>query len=63
MNYIKRLEAEFAKVQATKDNIDSFLAHLHSAKFTGVDTDGGRKDWIAKTDMINWLRDVRSELS
>jgi hypothetical protein len=66
VNYIKSLQQQLAELQGqreqTRDSIERFLAHLHSAKFVGTQQDGSRKDWIATGDVIEWLRSVRSGL-
>jgi hypothetical protein len=66
MNYIRRIQAERTeletKIAKTDDSISDVIAFLHSAKFTGVESDGGRKDWIATGDMITILQNLRSEL-
>jgi hypothetical protein len=59
MNYIARLQGEAAAAHATvtaKDQaIQAFSVHLHSDKFKGFEPDGSRKDWIAVSDVLNWL--------
>jgi len=65
MNYIKRLEAEnkeakrrLAKLEA---EILEFRAYILTApKFTGVDIDGGRKDWISTSDLNTYLERFHS---
>ena len=62
MNYIKRLEAELAELkqrhEAGQQEIREFREHLASAKFVG-DDNGERKDWIATSDVINRLGNIR----
>lgn len=66
MNYIKALQARNAelenKLAQANASLGYLMIHLNSAKFTGVDSDGARKDWIATGDVIAWAREVRSEL-
>lgn len=66
MNFIQRLKTEVehrdAAIQAAQQEVTDFLAFLHSEKFTGVDTDGSRKDWIATGDVVAWLQGLRSTL-
>jgi len=63
MNYIKQLKEENERLKneliATRDEIHSFISFLHSDKFTGVQSDGSRKDWISTGDAINKLREIR----
>jgi iron uptake system EfeUOB component EfeO/EfeM len=65
MNYIKQLQAqvEAANIRTAKleNGIQEIINHLHSAKFTGVESDGSRKDWVATSDMIIRLREVVTE--
>lgn len=42
-----------------EDEINSFLIHLDSDKFRGVQSDGERKDWIATGDVKNRLQEFR----
>lgn len=67
MNYIKSLQAEIAQKNAqiaeAKETIQEFLAHLNGPKFTGVDSDGSRKDWISTADVIFRLQELRSILN
>ena len=59
MNYIARLQADLAVVQAilsVQDQvIEEFRAHLSGDKFAGTEADGSRKDWIAISDVQAWL--------
>jgi hypothetical protein len=59
MNFIKSLQAanldQLDKLAAMQNEIAEFRIFLHSAKFTGVDSDGGRKDWIATGDVLRRL--------
>lgn len=63
MNYIKQLQAENAAlketIQTAQNEINFFLSYLHSDKFAGVDSAGGRKDWISTSDVINRMREMR----
>lgn len=63
-NYIKTLEAIGAeraeRLQGLHERIEWMRAHLLSAKFTGIDTDGGRKDWIATADVLRFIEELRS---
>lgn len=65
MNYIKKLQTEKVelenKLAHMKQSITDFQTHLHSEKFQGVQADGSRKDWISTADVLNWLREVKSE--
>lgn len=63
MNYIQKLQEEnkekgqrLAKIQR---ELNDFLVFLHSPKFVGVESDGGRKDWISTGDAINKLKEIR----
>jgi outer membrane murein-binding lipoprotein Lpp len=49
---IAELEAQLAQFRA---NFNAFRFPLHSAKFTGAQADGSRKDWIATADVLSWL--------
>ncbi len=68
MNYIKRLQAEklarnAAIDRATKE-ISDFVAFLQtSPKFVGVESDGGRKDWIATGDVVRRLMEIDDALT
>jgi hypothetical protein len=59
MNYIRSLQGDLATARATLDVkdglVEEFRAHLAGLKFHGLDLDGGRKDWIAVSDVLAWL--------
>lgn len=65
MNYIKQLQADnaAAKNQANEilNDIIAFKAMLASPKFTGVESDGSRKDWISTGDVDRFLSDLGSK--
>jgi hypothetical protein len=62
VNYIKRLESENAALKAafaaTRDELGAFRAFLGTEKFTGVESDGSRKDWISTADVSHRLADI-----
>ena len=64
MNYIKRLEAENKEVKEQLADIETriteFRAYLLSDKFTGIDLDGDRKDWIGTSELDSFLLELRS---
>ena len=66
MNYIKQMQADLKerddKLERLKGNVAEFMTYLHSPKFTGLESDGGRRDWIATGDVLHWLMEVRGEL-
>lgn len=66
MNYIKQLQAANDAQKQTLTNleieINDFLRFLQSDKFTGVESDGGRKDWISTGDVIHQLMNFRSTI-
>jgi len=66
MNYIKRLEAELARAKEVnaqvQERIHLAMEHIASPKFTGIDLDGSRKDWIATSDVQMMLTDFKSTL-
>lgn len=67
MNYIKRLEADNAdlrkRIENTVNDLNAFRAFLRSAKFTGTESDGSRKDWISTGDADNHLSNLRDTLN
>jgi hypothetical protein len=64
MNYINRLEQENKDLKRVLGQINNelslFLDYLHSPKFTGIESDGGRKDWISTTEVVHKLFELRS---
>lgn len=67
MNYIVRLKADVESrdqaIERARQEIDAFMGFLHSAKFVGVESDGGRRDWIATGDVLERLKDLRGALA
>ena len=67
MNYILSLKKENASLQSmietAKLEIQNFREFLNGPKFTGYESDGGRKDWIATEDVILRLREITDRLS
>lgn len=65
MNYIHKLQIDLAQAQATvesyKKQIAQFSAFLCGPKFTGTESDGSRKDWIATSDVLFALREMQSQ--
>ena len=63
MNYIKQLQAENKslnnQIKETNIAIQDFISFLHSDKFSGQQSDGERKDWIATSDVLARLREMR----
>jgi hypothetical protein len=59
MTYIRTLQSDLktavAAVRAKDRAVSEFRIHLHGPKFQGLDLDGGRKDWIAVSDVLAWL--------
>jgi hypothetical protein len=62
-NYIKKLEFQKdvleKRIHELEMGLTAFRIHIDGPKFQGVDTDGGRKDWIATADVTNWIEDLR----
>ena len=62
MNYIARLQGELAEaqeqLQAKDEALRAFRAHIAGEKFSGFDSDGSRKDWIAVRDVDARLLDI-----
>lgn len=67
MNYIKSLQAENSKlklaIQNTQKEINNFRLFLVSPKFSGVQSDGTRKDWISTGDLDKRLIEIQSTLN
>lgn len=66
MNYIHQLrqqvETRNTAIAHAQVSINRMMAHLATDKFIGTDSNGDRKDWISTTDVVNFLRELRSEL-
>ena len=66
MNYIKNLEQsnqeKHAAMELATAKIHEFRAHLQTAKFTGVDHNGERLDWIATKDVDSMLLQLAAAL-
>ena len=62
MNYIARLQGELAEaqeqLQAKDEALRAFRAHIAGEKFSGFDSDGSRKDWIAVREVDARLLDI-----
>lgn len=63
MNYIETLRTmnrELTNQHADMvERIEYFRQHLLTPKFTGLDSDGSRKDWIATGDVLRFLEDIK----
>lgn len=63
-NYIQTLQTIAAdrgeRLTQLHERIESMRAHLLSSKFSGVDLDGDRKDWIATADVLRFIEDLRA---
>ena len=66
MNYIKSLETKVKdlelQISNAKQEIQEFRSHLAGAKFTGIDLDGSRKDWISTSDVNARLLNIYHHL-
>ena len=66
MNYIKQLQKELVESNEMKEKLflalNEFRSKLLGSKFTGLDIDGERKDWISTTDVIRWIDDTKQSL-
>mgnify|MGYP001574534752 CR=1 FL=1 len=64
MNYIHQLQAELnasiAATEAFKQSLNDFRQLLHSPKFTGMQADGERKDWISTGDVLAMLWNIEN---
>lgn len=60
MNYIHQMKADIDRLNkednARAERIREFRDHLLSPKFYPIQQDGSRGDWIATSDVMNWLR-------
>lgn len=67
MNYIKQLQEENNRLKEIITNcqneINTFNLFLHGPKFTGVQSDGSRKDWISTSDTIFAIKEFQRVLS
>ena len=63
---IKDLEAKIlerdAVIAVVVNELMALRAHLCSDKFTGLDLDGARKDWISTKDVDTRLLDIISNI-
>ena len=59
---VRALQLEVEQLKAMVNSFETscnhFKGHLHSDKFSGVDSSGERKDLIATGDVLNWIRDM-----
>jgi hypothetical protein len=62
-NYIHRLQDELADSESKLTAVLSELSHLRKSldgpKYTGIDSDGGRKDWMATADVALYIERLR----
>jgi len=62
MNFIKSLQEEIRELkekrEITQTNLRDVLGFLCSAKFTGTESNGERKDWIATGDVDRMIREI-----
>jgi hypothetical protein len=62
MNHITRLQTDLAAAQeqlrAKDEALRAFRAHIAGEKFSGFETDGCRKDWIAVRDVDAILLEI-----
>ena len=65
-NYIHRLQDENREKQERIEDIErqlrEFQIHIASPKFTGTESDGSRRDWIATGDVNTRLMEILSTL-
>lgn len=61
-NYIHTLQARVEELESRPQQkaelVAAFRQHLLSPKFSGLDQDGSRKDWIATGDVLRWLAEL-----
>lgn len=55
------LEELEARLREKAELVAEFRQHLLSPKFSGLDQDGSRKDWIATGDVLRWLAELERE--
>ena len=63
-NYIHTLqrigEERAERLTQLHERVEWMRAHLLSPKFQGVDLDGDRKDWIATSDVLRFIEELRA---
>ena len=63
-NFIKRLEYDLAdanaKLAGVEEELNCLRRSIDGPKYTGVDSDGGRKDWMATADIALWIERLRT---
>ncbi len=57
----RALHEEQAYAAALEAGVREMLAHIVSPKFVGLEQDGGRRDWIATTDVHHRLQAALNE--
>jgi len=61
-SYITRLREQVegleADDKALRERAQEFRVHLAGPKFSGTETDGSRKDYIATADVERWIEYV-----
>ena len=61
-NYIARLREQVTTLEADdkalRERAQEFRVHLAGPKFSGTETDGSRKDYIATADVERWIEYV-----
>lgn len=67
MNYIKQLQGELndagKAVELALSELEQFRRYLLTAsKFTGVEADGERRDWIATADVVRFIDQLRGSI-
>ncbi len=59
MNHIARLQTDLAaaraELAAKAEALQEFRVHLAGDKFRGTEPNGGRRDWIAVSDVQTWI--------
>lgn len=63
-NYIKTLESivdeRGERLTKIHQSIEWMRSHLLSSKFVGESIDGERKDWIATSDVLRFIEELRA---
>lgn len=64
MNYIHTLQKigdeRGERLCQIHERIESMRAHLLSPKFAAVQSDGTRGDWIATSDVLRFIEELRA---